>query len=145
MSELQIQPKLVTVDGNNYFQAYLRTEICQCCQCCQCNIVSLSLSGYFPYSGSNRLDFLRQIEASGLKFQGGYFNAKPVCQECLSTGRVLFQCFQCKEMRLSVDMKETFGIHPSDFLCVYCYNSMTAAEWDKVYDFLEESHQYDDH
>lgn len=69
-------------------------------------------------------------------------NDEPICEICKKEGKSSFKCAICDEIKPSSKIKHSFG-DPAEYLCVDCYNSVSAAEWDKKVDALEGAHRYD--
>jgi len=65
-----------------------------------------------------------------------------VCKECVKAGKITFECVACKQRKPTSKVKDDFG-YPPEHLCIDCYETMPAKQWDELVEKLEEVHRYD--
>ena len=64
------------------------------------------------------------------------------CMECKDSGKITFKCALCGEDHPISDIKEDIG-DPAEYLCINCFKTASAEEWEKKIEKLKESHRYD--
>ena len=62
------------------------------------------------------------------------------CIDCKD--KIEFKCFNCKEMRLKKDMEYRYG-DPPDFLCKFCYETVSAKDWNELIKAIEDNHRWE--
>lgn len=69
-------------------------------------------------------------------------NDGKICIECHDAGKASFKCELCGEVRPTNEIEVSFG-DPAEHLCKICYGEVSAKDWDKKVEELENEHQYD--
>lgn len=136
-------PRLVAADAN--YGAGLATIAVPLRSCTICDRwmvgrdTTISIIGF-----ENELG--RQLQRAGFVFDSGAYDKQGhrICAECKTAGKSTFVCDICKQERTSDQIKRSFGYDPPDeYLCVPCFETVTASEWQTKVESLEERHRYD--
>lgn len=113
--------------------------------CCKCenDMVASPCAGDLTFSLYRKDNFLPQVARGGfcvqskIKVDGFY-----ICTDCARNGRADFLCAICLSRHPTNKTKESFG-NPQEHLCLDCYSSVPAREWDEKCEELEKAHRYD--
>lgn len=65
-----------------------------------------------------------------------------ICIDCVKAGKTDFKCDLCGKRKLTNKIKEGFG-DPPDYLCIDCYETVSAKIWEEAVDELNNRHRYD--
>jgi hypothetical protein len=65
-----------------------------------------------------------------------------ICQECADAGVAKFTCALCKQARPYADEQERYG-DPAEYLCIHCFKTVTAHDWEKALGEIYERHKWD--
>lgn len=97
----------------------------------------------FPRDFRSMLD--AQMKRAGWKRRSTATSVegKELCVECAEE-HARFKCALCDKVR-SGEPKESYGVGRSDseYLCMPCYETVSAKTWDAKVTELEEAHRYD--
>jgi hypothetical protein len=86
-----------------------------------------------------------QLERAAISIENGEgVGAVQVCSDCVKAGVIQVKCSACQQQISLNDVHIKIGSNSPDFICQGCYVTMTAANYGKLVDELEEDHQYDD-
>ena len=90
-----------------------------------------------------KLNFDAQAAAAGLGIRSDLQSGNDyICQDCANAGKAWFYCELCKEKKSTGKVQQSFG-DPTEFLCIDCYGTVPAKEWEEAVDRLYKSHRYD--
>lgn len=121
-----------------WFFAFL-VEAKPCVYCANPTTADLS-SGPFPKFW--RANFNAQRERAGIRLLSHWHdNNFPVCVDC-KTSDAYFECSHCKKTHLLSASHSQYGM-PAEHLCVPCYETVPAKQWEGLVAELEEQHKYD--
>jgi hypothetical protein len=96
-----------------------------------------------PFPIGYTMNFAAQRDRAGIqKFAYWHEPGKPVCVGCKDTAAQTFECAHCKQARALNESHESFG-SPAEHLCVHCYSTVPAKQWEGLVAELEEQHRYD--
>lgn len=111
--------------------------------CSTCGRLMLPRMSSDPFPRGKGVRKEDQLHNAGWVEQGKtWVNERYSCTECERNDRVLFLCALCGVHRKSSEIKESFGF-PPEYLCMTCYNTVVAKEWDEKKNELHESHRWD--
>lgn len=97
--------------------------------------------GHFP--SWNDFTLQEQCKKADIQFvSDALYNNHHICQQCADAGKASFICAMCNQERQSFEIQQSFG-DPADHLCIPCYRSTPAADWDLKVEELEDLHEYD--
>jgi hypothetical protein len=120
------------------------TAECKYCPICKKKMLPRILSKYYNESPFPLGFYESQLKSVGIVLRSDMkLNDNYICIECSESGKAAFDCYLCKGRKSSEKKQESFGIDPTDYLCKDCYNSVPAAQWDKICGELHKDHQYD--
>lgn len=84
-----------------------------------------------------------QLTRAGVRFSGGGYTTGRLCVECAKEKAGRFVCALCKQERTSDLAHDQWGSHPTEFVCVPCYETTPAKQWDAFVDGMEQEHRWD--
>lgn len=117
----------------------LEIKTCPKCNKKMINASHNALRQSFP--GYNKLNLETQLSKKDMVIRSeteeGYHY---LCENC--EDNMEFKCWGCKETRLKKDIKWKYG-DPPDFLCIHCYNTKTAKEWNDLRSEIDDNHRWD--
>lgn len=95
----------------------------------------------FPsYIGNN---FEAQAKKAGLELSSDIkVDREYICNKCENEGKADFLCSLCGQRHSVSKVKEQIG-DPPEFLCLQCYTTVPAKEWDDKITSLNNEHRYD--
>ncbi len=98
-------------------------------------------AGPFPRAWSR--NFANQRERAGIQQLAHWRDInEPVCVGCKNAGTETFECSHCGKTRPFVASHSSYG-SPAEHLCVPCYETVPAKQWEGLVAELEEQHRYD--
>jgi hypothetical protein len=100
-----------------------------------------NVSGPFP---THRIaSFTDQRKRAGIREMSHWrASCDPVCVGCKNAGSETFECSHCKKTRPLSALHKSYG-SPAKHLCVPCYETVPAKQWEGLVAELEEQHRYD--
>lgn len=85
-----------------------------------------------------------QLEIIDGVFESDVPNDKgPICECCKEAGLATFVCDICGQELPTDKIQESFGYPSEEFLCKYCYESVSAKVWEEKCNELQESYKWD--
>jgi len=111
------------------------------CPVCKNQMMQKDTQSLFP---SDRLNQTKQMQEKEIVYQSSRFcvDGEPICIKCAEEGKASFICFLCHERQPSNKMKNKYG-DPPDYLCIDCFSSVSAKEWNNAETHLHNIHRYD--
>ena len=113
-------------------------------RCGTCNrdmVIKPTPNTAFPLYWDNDFDSQAKragfVQRSRVKVDDRY-----ICIECVEAGKASFKCELCKDRKPSNKEKGIFG-DPPEFLCMDCYETVSAKVWNEKEDELLKTHRYD--
>jgi len=111
------------------------------CEFCATPTVPKLQRGPFPVS-FNR-NFEAQCQRAGIRLMSHWSDLNQrVCVGCKDAGKQTFDCAHCKQARPLNESHSDYG-SPAEHLCVHCYSTVPAKQWEGLVAELEEQHRYD--
>lgn len=130
-------PKIVGDGKYPYGLFMLQIYRCEICN----RLCMHSPVGAFPsYNRNNQEAQMKRAGIVALGYSGT--EQEPVCAVCVSENKITITCAICNETRSANDVEERVG-SPPEFLCKFCYETVSAKAWQDKMDELRDSHQWD--
>lgn len=108
--------------------------------CASCQIPMLPNNGPFP--PYYMIDANAQRKRAGWECPSNQtINDERICETCAQQDKATFLCFLCNQTRKSSQQQRSFG--GGDYLCIPCYETSTAKQWETAVNTLNERHRYD--
>jgi hypothetical protein len=113
------------------------------CPICKKPMVYIGKDHWRLFPSYWKLQAKTQIQRAGWtiesneKQEGEY-----VCIECLKAGKITFVCSLCEIRKPTSKIQESIG-YPPEHLCIDCYETKTAKEWEEILTKLKAKHTYD--
>lgn len=105
--------------------------------CPICNKLMLNGRNFDPYIFPKEYPLVKQMEEHGLEFSSDiYMNYRLICTECKRNIKEEFECFKCRKVQLKSEVEYTYE---KESLCRTCYSTVTAKQWDRLKEAMEES------
>jgi hypothetical protein len=129
--------------GDPVAYAVMLVQISRCPACNTPMVVGQPLMRQpFPYW--NVIDFDAQRKRAGWHLvSSARIGENLICDVCEKDGKALVVCAICKHACPSSEIQESFGVHNQDHLCVGCYATIPAKQWQDAVDKLEREHEFD--
>jgi hypothetical protein len=111
------------------------------CPICKKPMMNRDKSKLFP--DYRNLDQASQMKERGVVFVSKtYINGKYICVECEEANKATFHCELCGKEKPSSKICQSFG-YPPDYLCIDCFETVPASEWEKAVESLADEHRWD--
>jgi len=137
-------------------RATVEIELMKCHEC-NCDMLDITRHEYKkhsrPTSGIlynifpkyHKKTLLAQTTANDWYFRTDFRNTEGyICEVCANSGKASFFCEACETEKPPEKIKKRFGDpDQASYLCSDCYLALTAHDWDKLIDRLEDKHRYD--
>jgi hypothetical protein len=99
-----------------------------------------NIRGLFPPWIDNNFD--AQIKRAGWGVTSSAdVDGHTICQQCADDGKATFLCALCGERKPTDKIKDDFGRHRIDYLCLDCYKTVSAKVWQEKVNELRERHR----
>ena len=135
-------PSIIENSINNiyYTKLWLPLEMCHYCKRI---MLPGRLAKLFNEQHRNTLIKIQMVKLD-LPLHYDTYDNKPICEECFASDKLKFTCCYCGTAINGEDIKFSFGYaKTAEHLCINCYRTMPAAEWDELIVNLEKEHLYD--
>ena len=128
------------IEEGRYATMLVRLGACHICKKPMVYHPGRRVGTFPPYF---KLTFEAQTESAGFVVSSGAcVDGQDVCKSCFEAGLVDLLCVLCNQRRASYKAKESFG-DPPEYLCIDCYETVTARAWHDAVLKLEGKHRYD--
>jgi hypothetical protein len=126
-----------------HYTFLVEAKPCVYCARPTCSDLSSGHTKAQPFPVYFMANFQAQRERAGIQALAFWHeNNFPVCVGCKDAGKQTFECAHCKQARPLNESHESFG-SPAEHLCVHCYSTVPAKQWEGLVAELEEQHRYD--
>ena len=139
INTLKVEEYVPKIYGDRYVEMLL--EGTKCFSCGKMMLRKPHNDNFPIYIHANQKS---QMKRAGLVFiSHSKIEEHPICIECEKEGKASFKCSLCNTEKPSNKLKESFGIIATDYLCIDCYESVSAKVWEEKNEEFQEVHKYD--